>query len=130
MPRGISLKGMSEEELSSTLEKISTGEPALSPALALKILDEFARMGREERARRPVRRTVPPPTVSGGPASRRGRRDEPRDRVALSTSPENTVSFHMKNILAKLHLKNRAQAAAFAIRAGLADDAEAGAAPT
>jgi two-component system NarL family response regulator len=43
---------------------------------------------------------------------------------------ENTVSFHMKNILAKLHLKNRAQAAAFAIRAGLADDAEPDVAPT
>jgi len=42
---------------------------------------------------------------------------------------QNTVSFHMKNILAKLHVRNRAQAAAFAIRAGLADD-DPGAAPT
>jgi DNA-binding CsgD family transcriptional regulator len=36
----------------------------------------------------------------------------------------------MKNILAKLHLKNRAQAAAFAIRAGLAEDDASGASPT
>jgi DNA-binding CsgD family transcriptional regulator len=36
----------------------------------------------------------------------------------------------MKNILAKLHVKNRAQAAAFAIRAGLADDEDSAAAPT
>jgi DNA-binding CsgD family transcriptional regulator len=43
---------------------------------------------------------------------------------------ENTVSFHMKNILAKLHLKNRAQAAAFAIRAGLADDVDPDVEPT
>jgi DNA-binding CsgD family transcriptional regulator len=28
----------------------------------------------------------------------------------------------MKHILGKLHLKNRAHAAAFAVRAGLADD--------
>jgi DNA-binding NarL/FixJ family response regulator len=36
----------------------------------------------------------------------------------------------MKNILSKLHLKNRAHAAAFAIRAGLADDDDPDADPT
>jgi DNA-binding CsgD family transcriptional regulator len=36
----------------------------------------------------------------------------------------------MKNILAKLHLKNRAQAAAFAIRTGLANDVGPDAGPT
>lgn len=34
---------------------------------------------------------------------------------------ENTVNFHVRNILAKLHLKNRVQAAAYAISAGLAE---------
>jgi len=32
---------------------------------------------------------------------------------------ENTVNFHVKNILMKLHLKNRAQAVAYAFRTGL-----------
>jgi DNA-binding NarL/FixJ family response regulator len=126
---GYLLKGMSEEELSSTLEKISTGEPALSPGLAVKILDEFARMGREgtgksaapesgltEREREVLR------LVADGATNR-----EIGSRLYIS---ENTVSFHMKNILTKLHLKNRAQAAAFAIRTGLADDGEPDAAPT
>ncbi|MGH3079130.1 MAG: response regulator [Gaiellaceae bacterium] len=126
---GYLLKGMSEEELSSTLEKISAGEPALPPALAVKILDEFARMGREgagkafgpedeltDREREVLR------LVADGATNR-----EIGSQLYIS---ENTVSFHMKNILAKLHLKNRAQAAAFAIRAGLADDAEPDAAPT
>jgi DNA-binding CsgD family transcriptional regulator len=36
----------------------------------------------------------------------------------------------MKHILAKLHLKNRAQAAVFAIRSGLADDENSEGAPT
>jgi DNA-binding CsgD family transcriptional regulator len=31
-----------------------------------------------------------------------------------------TVNFHVKNILHKLHLKNRAQAVAYAVRTGLA----------
>jgi DNA-binding NarL/FixJ family response regulator len=126
---GYLLKGMSEEELSATLEKISAGEPALSPGLAAKILDEFARIARDG---------------TGQPA---GPEDEltDREREVLRLVAEgatnreiaatlyisgNTVGFHMKNILAKLHLKNRAQAAAFAIRAGLADDARPDAAPT
>lgn len=118
---GYLLKGMPEEELGSTLEKISAGEPALSPGLAAKILDEFARMAREgtgkpagpedeltDREREVLR------LIADGATNR-----EIASRLYIS---ENTVSFHMKNILAKLHLKNRAQAAAFAIRAGLADD--------
>ena len=126
---GYLLKGMSEEELSATLEKISAGEPALSPGLAARILDEFARMAREGTGK------------SSGPEG--GLTDRERDVLRLVADgatnreigsqlfiSENTVSFHMKNILAKLHLKNRAQAAAFAIRAGLADDAELETPPT
>jgi len=126
---GYLLKGMSEEELGSTLARISAGEPALSPGLATKILDEFARMAREgagkpagpedeltDREREVLR------LVAEGATNR-----EIASRLYVS---ENTVSFHMKNILGKLHLKNRAQAAAFAIRAGLADDDDPGAEPT
>jgi DNA-binding NarL/FixJ family response regulator len=123
---GYLLKGMSEEELNATLTRISAGEPALSPGLAAKILEEFARMGREgagkpggpedeltDREREVLR------LVAEGATNR-----EIASRLYVS---ENTVGFHMKNILAKLHLKNRAQAAVFAIRSGLADDArEAG----
>jgi len=126
---GYLLKGMSEEEFGAMLTSISAGEPALSPALAAKILDEFARMARDgagkpgspedeltDREREVLR------LVAEGATNR-----EIASTLYIS---ENTVSFHMKNILAKLHLKNRAQAAAFAIRAGLADDDDSGAAPT
>jgi DNA-binding NarL/FixJ family response regulator len=125
---GYLLKGMSEEELGSTLEKISAGEPALSPALAAKILDEFARMAREGTGKPPGledeltdREREVLRLVADGATNR-----EIGSQLFIT---ENTVSFHMKNILAKLHLKNRAQAAAFAIRAGLADDAEPDAPP-
>ena len=122
-------KGMSEEELSATLASISAGEPALSPGLAAKILEEFVRMARDgaskpggledeltDREREVLR------LVAGGATNR-----EIASTLYIS---ENTVSFHMKNILAKLHVKNRAHAAAFAIRAGLADDEDSVAAPT
>jgi DNA-binding NarL/FixJ family response regulator len=120
---------MSEEELGATLTRISAGEPALSPVLAAKILDEFARMAREpegkpagpegdltEREREVLR------LVAEGATNR-----EIASKLFIS---ENTVSFHMKNILSKLHVKNRAHAAAFAIRAGLADDDDSSADPT
>ena len=121
---GYILKGMSEEELSGTLTKISAGEPALSPGLAAKILEEFARMSRDgagapggleddltDREREVLG------LVAEGATNR-----EIASRLYVS---ENTVGFHMKHILAKLHVKNRAQAAVFAIRAGLAEGPEA-----
>jgi len=126
---GYLLKGMSEEELSATLASISAGEPALSPGLAAKILEEFARMARDGAGK------------PGGPEDELTDREREvlrlvaegatnREIASALYISENTVSFHMKNILAKLHLKNRAQAAAFAIRSGLADDEDSSAAPT
>jgi DNA-binding NarL/FixJ family response regulator len=38
---------------------------------------------------------------------------------------ENTVKIHLRNILDKLHLQNRIQAATYALREGLADDRKA-----
>jgi DNA-binding CsgD family transcriptional regulator len=39
---------------------------------------------------------------------------------------ENTVKFHVRNILDKLHLHNRAQAVAFALRSGLVEPDQGG----
>ena len=126
---GYILKGMSEEELGWTLERVTAGEPALSPGLAARILDEFVRMSREG-ADKPA----------GPKTGLTGREREVLRLVADGATnreigsklfiSENTVSFHMKNILAKLHLKNRAQAAAYAIRTGLANDVGPDAGPT
>src|SRR3990172_1592703 len=56
---GYLLKDMSESDLESKLNALSAGEPALSPRLAARILDEFVRLGRE-------------------PAAREDQRDDPR----------------------------------------------------
>ncbi len=114
---GYLLKDMSEEELGRTLTGIATGEPALSPGLAAKILDEFARLSRDGAIKEaesdgltPREREVLELVVTGATN---------REIAAALYISENTVNFHMKHILAKLHLKNRAQAVAYAIRSGL-----------
>jgi len=119
---GYLLKNMSEAELESTLNALSAGEPALSPRLAAKILDEFARLGREPAAREDQRDDLTPRErevlllVAEGATNK-----EIAGSLCLS---EHTVNFHMKNILSKLHLRNRAQAVAYAIRTGLVTPAD------
>ncbi len=114
---GYLLKDMSEEELGRTLTGIAAGEPALSPGLAAKTLDEFARLSRDGATKgaesdglTPREREVLELVVTGATN---------REIAAALYISENTVNFHMKHILAKLHLMNRAQAVAYAIRSGL-----------
>jgi len=115
---GYLLKDMSADELERTLEAIATGEPALSRGLAAKILDEFARLAREGPAKEPEDALTPRERdvlqlVAEGATN--------REIAAALFVSENTVNFHMKNILRKLHVKNRTQAAAYAGRRGVAE---------
>lgn len=115
---GYLLKDMSADDLERTLEAVASGEPALSPGLATKILDEFARLARVGPAKEPEDALTPRERdvlqmVAEGATNR-------EIATALFVS-ENTVNFHMKNILRKLHLKNRTQAAAYAVRRGVAE---------
>ncbi len=112
---GYLLKDMSEEDLRRTLTAVAAGEPALSPVLAARILDEFARLSRGETAKENGALTPREREVLGHIASGRTNKET---AVALFVT-ENTVNFHVKNILAKLHLKNRTQAVAYAFRTGL-----------
>jgi len=112
---GYLLKNLREEEFSDLVRRVSLGEPAMSPGLAAKLLDEFARLkGRElqtevEESLTPREQEVLEKLAHG--ASNR------QIAEALYIS-ENTVSYHMKNILSKLHLRNRTQVAAWALEHG------------
>ena len=116
---GYLLKDMSEEEFNRTINGIAGGEAPLSRGLATKILEEFVRLAQAERPKdtegdglTPREREVLQ-LVAGGATN--------REIAATLYVSENTVNFHVKNILAKLHLKNRAQAVAYAIRADLGE---------
>ena len=116
---GFILKDTPGDEVGELLMGASEGRPPLSRGLAAKILEEFAGGGKpEERSRADPDRLTERETeilqaVSTGNTN--------KEIAAELTISPNTVNFHMKNILSKLHLRNRAQAVAYAVRSGLAD---------
>ncbi len=119
---GYLLKDMAEAELESTLNALAAGQPALSPRLAAKILDEFARLGREAPPKESRRHDL---TLREREVLQLVAEGATNKEIAASLYlSAHTVNFHMKNILSKLHLRNRAQAVAFAIRTGLVTPAD------
>jgi DNA-binding NarL/FixJ family response regulator len=115
--QGYLLKNLESRELFALLEGIGRGEPALTPLLAGKLLQEFARPPRpaaelhDPDALTDREREVLELLVRGVTSNRKLAKD-------LGVS-ENTIKFHVRNILDKLHLHNRAQVVGFALRHGI-----------
>ena len=117
--QGYLLKNLESGEFFSLLEGINRGEPALTPALARKLLQEFAKPN----AGQPQQQDPDALTdrelevlellVQGVTSNRKL-----AQHLGVS---ENTVKFHVRNILDKLHLHNRAQVVSYAIRHRLVD---------
>ena len=116
--QGYLLKNLESGEFFALLEAVGEGEPALTPALARKLLTEFARPPQAAKpsadpdALTDREQSVLELLVQGVTSNR-------RLATQLGVS-ENTVKFHVRNILDKLHLHNRAQVVAFALRNRLA----------
>jgi DNA-binding NarL/FixJ family response regulator len=113
--QGYLLKNLEAEEFFSLLDRASRGEPALTPALARKLLQEFAKpqaapaaAQNQPDALTEREREVLELMVEGVTSNRKLAK-----RLTLS---ENTVKFHVRNILDKLRLNNRAQAVGYAMR--------------
>jgi len=116
---GYLLKDMSNEEFERTLDGIADGEAPLSQGLAGKILEEFARVSRGEGATEDDHDAL---TDREGEVLRLVTEGKTNKEIAAALFiAESTVNFHMKNILSKLHLRNRAEAVAYALRSGLVE---------
>jgi two-component system NarL family response regulator len=110
------LKSVEPEELFRTLRGIVRGEAFLSPSMATKLLEEFARqsgMGATEAAaaRVSTREREVLELLTRGAVNK-------EIAAALGIS-ENTVKNHLKSIMEKLHAENRVQVVAYALRRGL-----------
>lgn len=116
---GYLLKDMSNEEFERILNGIAEGEAPLSQGLAGKILEEFARVSRGDGARGDDRDTLTDREQEVLRLVTDGRTN--REIAEALFIAESTVNFHMKNILSKLHLRNRAEAVAYALRSGLVE---------
>ena len=112
--KGYLLKDAEPEELSQAVIHISKGGVIVSPSMASKLLTEF-KTGDVYKAQSTSglsnRETEILHEVAKGASN--------KEIAATLFISENTVKTHLRNILDKLHLANRSQAAAYAIRAGL-----------
>jgi len=115
--QGYVLKNIESRALFDLLAGVGRGEPGLTPLLAAKLLQEFARPPRpaaeahDPDALTEREREVLELLVDGVTSNRKLAKQ-------LGVS-ENTVKFHVRNILDKLHLHNRAQVVGFALRHGV-----------
>jgi NarL family two-component system response regulator LiaR len=111
---GYLLKNASPRTLLSAIRDVHRGEPSMSPAIASKLMLELQRKPELPPTEEPLteREVEVLKLVAQGLTNQ-----EIADNLVIG---EGTVRTHMSNILSKLHLANRTQAALYALREGLA----------
>jgi two-component system nitrate/nitrite response regulator NarL len=106
---GYLLKSLDAAELFDLLYAVAHGEPVLTQAMAARLLKRTAAtVGQEDLTEREIE--VLRLVVQGN--------SNPQIAETLGITT-NTVKVHLRNILAKLQVENRIQAAAYAVRSGL-----------
>jgi DNA-binding NarL/FixJ family response regulator len=120
--RGYLLKNLESAELRAMLAAVARGEAAITPGIAARILSELARP------------EIPVPGPDARDPDRLTERELDVLRLVVAGLrnkeiaadlgvSENTVKFHLRNILDKLHAQSRSEVVARAVREGLVGDA-------
>jgi DNA-binding NarL/FixJ family response regulator len=121
---GYLLKKIEPQDLFQNLRGVFLGEAPMSRSTATKLLDEFARLSQSDPVwARPQEKVSPREREVLELLTQGATNKEIASCLGIS---ENTVKNHLKNILEKLHLENRVQAAAYALRQGLTQDQKPG----
>ena len=118
--RGYLLKNTEPEELIHAIFHIAQGGVIVSPLMATKLLTEFKELtaGAE---REPIGEANADLSPREGEVLQLVAQGATNKEIADSLFiAENTVKTHLKSIMEKLHLANRSQAAAYAVKRGLA----------
>ncbi len=120
--RGYVLKNTEPDELIHAILHIAQGGVIVSPLMATKLLTEF----------KDLTAGVEKESIQEADSDLSPREGEVLQLVAQGASnkkiadslfiSENTVKTHLRNIMEKLHLANRSQAAAYAVKRGLTSD--------
>lgn len=116
---GYILKNIKAEEFIKLLSNVMEGNVAVSPWAANKIIQEMFRQPEKTRSTQSSSDLTKKEfevisLVATGATNK---------EISLSLNiSDNTVKFHLRNIMEKLHIKNRAQLAVYATRKGIVPD--------
>lgn len=116
---GYLLKSLDATELFGLLDGVTRGEAAMTRSMATRLLKGVAkRLVDDDKGEQALteRELLVLRLVAGGASN-----PEIADTLSISV---NTVKSHLKNILEKLQLQNRTQAAAYALKHGLVSPGE------
>jgi NarL family two-component system response regulator LiaR len=111
---GYLLKDSGPDQLIEAIHQVHRGEPSLDPAIARKVLSELSHPPKTPLTADPLteRELGVLRLVAQGKSNK-----EIAEQLVIT---EMTVRTHVSNILGKLHLASRTQAALYALREGLA----------
>lgn len=109
--RGYLLKSSESGQVIAAIRRIAAGETIIPPEVMTRVLDELT-----DPSATPQRLTNREEEILGLVATGMGN----KEIAATLHISENTVKTHIRHILEKLNLSNRAEAAAYAVRNGLA----------
>jgi len=111
---GYLLKDTGPDDLVQAIHQVHRGQPTLEPSIARKVLSELSHPPQE-----PL--TVDPLTERELDVLRQVSQGKSNKEIAEQlVIAEMTVRAHVSNILSKLHLASRTQAALYALRKGIA----------
>ena len=113
--QGYLLKDSSPNEILAAIRQVHLGETFMNPSIAEKLMREIQKSSN-------LKPTVDPLTEREVEILKLVAQGLPNQEIAEKlVISERTVRTHVTNILSKLHLANRTQAALYALREGLTD---------
>src|SRR6478672_1923105 len=116
---GYLLKEVSIEELPDAVRAVARGHSLISPSMASRLLGEFNALSRRVEEQRGTAPRLSDRELEVLRLVARGLSN--KDIAAELVIAENTVKNHVRNILEKLQLRSRMEAAMYAVREKLVD---------
>jgi DNA-binding NarL/FixJ family response regulator len=115
--RGYLLKSLNADEFIKLLEGLQRGDAAISRKTATRLVEGYAALSQHASRAKPAESLLTPREIELLQLIVDGMSNKAiAERLSLS---ENTIKYHIKNILQKLGVQNRTEAATQALRSGL-----------
>lgn len=115
---GYLMKDTTPADLAESIRSVYRGQPSLHPQVARKLMDQIVTTEEEAGEKLTLRETEVLRLIARGHSN--------KEIAAALAISEKTVKAHVSNILQKLHLADRTQAALYAVREKIADDGGSG----